>query len=123
MLPVLPRFSGTQTTLGTPCTRHHGRSGVEACQTERELSARPLLPKQLDDLLRGRAIGAAGITLDLDGHTLSSVDGQGLGVDNSGGFDSVTIRNATFAANSVRSAARSALSERRGRQKTAQTKR
>jgi len=41
----------------------------------------------------GLIIGADGVTLDLGGYTLSSLDGLGLGVDNTGGYDNITIKN------------------------------
>jgi len=41
-------------------------------------------------------IGADGITVDLNGHTIASEDGEGIGVDNSGGFKSITIKNGTI---------------------------
>src|SRR3954469_9265176 len=37
-------------------------------------------------------IGAAGVTVDLGGHTLLD-DPATVGIDNSGGYDDVTIRN------------------------------
>ena len=46
----------------------------------------------------GVVIGAAGITLDLNGHTIAATeesDGQS-GVDNSGGHDGVTVKNGTI---------------------------
>lgn len=43
----------------------------------------------------GLIIGADGITIDLNGHTLSG-DGTGSGIDNSGGHDNVTIKNGTI---------------------------
>jgi hypothetical protein len=46
----------------------------------------------------GLVIGAPGITVDLGGHTVGGLAGQGgdpgqVGIDDSGGFDDVTIRN------------------------------
>ena len=42
----------------------------------------------------GVVIGAGGITLDLGGHTVDGVPGSGGdGVDNSGGYDGVEVRN------------------------------
>ena len=40
-------------------------------------------------------IGADGITLDLNGHTLTG-DSTGYGVDNTGGYDGVIIKNGTI---------------------------
>jgi len=40
-------------------------------------------------------IGSDDITVDLNGHVLSG-DGTGMGVDNSGGYDGVTIENGTI---------------------------
>lgn len=44
----------------------------------------------------GLIVGAHGITIDLNGHTISSTDGTGYGIDNEGGFDGVTIRGGTI---------------------------
>ena len=41
-------------------------------------------------------IGAANITVDLNGHTLTG-DGTGVGIDNSGGFAHVSIKNGAIA--------------------------
>jgi hypothetical protein len=41
-------------------------------------------------------VGAANITVDLNGHTLTG-DGTGVGIDNSGGFAHVTIKNGAIA--------------------------
>jgi parallel beta-helix repeat protein len=40
-------------------------------------------------------VGAHGITIDLNGYTVSG-DGTGLGIDNTGGYDNVTIKNGTI---------------------------
>ena len=40
-------------------------------------------------------VGADGITIDLNGYTISG-DGTGLGIDNTGGYDNVTIKNGTI---------------------------
>ncbi|MCA1681251.1 MAG: hypothetical protein LC777_21070, partial [Actinobacteria bacterium] len=45
----------------------------------------------------GITIGAPGITLDLDGHTISGT-AAGTGIDNSAGHDRVRITNGTVAA-------------------------
>lgn len=42
----------------------------------------------------GLVIGADNITVDLNGHTVDGV-GSGNGIDNSGGYDRVTIKNGT----------------------------
>ena len=41
----------------------------------------------------GLIIGASGITIDLNGNTISSLDGSGMGIDCTGGHDNVTIKN------------------------------
>jgi Right handed beta helix region len=43
----------------------------------------------------GLVIGAAGVRIDLGGHTLSG-PGDGVGIDGNGGFDGLTIRNGTI---------------------------
>jgi parallel beta-helix repeat protein len=48
----------------------------------------------------GLVIGASGITVDLDGHTVAATRNQGgapdgVGIDDSAGFDDVTVRNGT----------------------------
>jgi parallel beta-helix repeat protein len=40
----------------------------------------------------GLIIGASRVTLDLDGHTIDGV-GAGIGVNNSGGYDRVTVKD------------------------------
>ena len=42
-------------------------------------------------------IGADGVTVDLNGHTLTSLDGLGIGVDNSAGFDDLKVKNGVIA--------------------------
>ena len=41
----------------------------------------------------GLTIGASGITIDLKGHTISSTDGTGVGINNPDGYDDITIKN------------------------------
>jgi parallel beta-helix repeat protein len=52
------------------------------------------------DGLAGLVIGADGVTLDLGGHTLFD-DIASRGIDNSGGYDRVTIRNGAVSAGAV----------------------
>lgn len=54
----------------------------------------------LDCPENGLVIGAPGITVDLGGHTVAAPDTltgdpNGVGIDNSAGYDGVTIRNGT----------------------------
>jgi hypothetical protein len=41
----------------------------------------------------GLVVGADGITIDLNGHTLTQTAGSGFGIDNTGGYDGITIKN------------------------------
>jgi parallel beta-helix repeat protein len=44
----------------------------------------------------GLTIGASGITIDLNGKTISSTDGTGVGIHNPDGYDDITIKNGTI---------------------------
>jgi parallel beta-helix repeat protein len=53
------------------------------------------LQADLVNCIDGVVIGASGVTLDLNGHTIDGVGG-GIGVDNSAGHAGVTIKNGTI---------------------------
>jgi len=44
----------------------------------------------------GLVVGASNITIDLNGYSITSTDGTGYGIDNTGGYDGVTIRNGSI---------------------------
>ena len=44
----------------------------------------------------GLIVGADGITIDLNGYALTMTGGSGWGIDNSKGYDNVTVKNGTI---------------------------
>src|SRR5262245_49141750 len=66
-------------TVGTPATASNASCGMIVAQNL-------ILDTDLTCTGTGLFVGADGITIDLNGHTLVG-DGTGLGIDNRGGFD------------------------------------
>ncbi len=60
------------------------------------LTANTKLDGNLSGSGTGLIVGADGITIDLGGYTLTQTAGAGWGIDNTGGYDDVTIRNGSI---------------------------
>ena len=69
---------------------HHPRAAQVKCGDKITTDAR--LTRDLNNCpADGVIIGAAGVTLDLDGYTIDGV-GAAIGVNNSGGYNDVTVK-------------------------------
>jgi len=60
------------------------------------LTADTKLTSDLSGSGSGLIVGADGITIDLNGYSLTMTGGSGWGIDNTGGYDNVTVKNGTI---------------------------